>query len=107
MEGLAAGGHDRHLWSMTTIYTICYEGATVDGFLATLKQAGVERLIDVRALPSSRRPGFSKSPLAAALSEVGIEYVHLRPNVPACCFATSAILATAIVRCCSRRWGRI
>lgn len=78
MEGLAAGWHDRHLWSMTTIYTIGYEGATVDGFLATLKQAGVERLIDVRALPSSRRPGFSKSPLAAALSEVGIEYVHLR-----------------------------
>lgn len=63
---------------MTTIFTIGYEGATVDGFLATLQQAGVTRLIDVRALPSSRRPGFSKSPLAAALREVGIDYVHLR-----------------------------
>ncbi len=63
---------------MTTIFTIGYEGATVDGFLATLKAAGVERLIDVRALPLSRRPGFSKSPLAAALKEVGIDYVHLK-----------------------------
>lgn len=63
---------------MTTIFTIGYEGATVDGFLATLKSAGVERLIDVRALPLSRRPGFSKSPLAAALKEVGVDYVHLR-----------------------------
>ena len=40
--------------------------------------AGVKRLIDVRALPLSRRPGFSKSPLAGALEEAGIEYVHLK-----------------------------
>ena len=67
-----------HLGKMTTIFTIGYEGATVDAFLATLKQTGVERLIDVRALPLSRRPGFSKSPLAAALREVGIDYFHLK-----------------------------
>jgi uncharacterized protein (DUF488 family) len=47
-------------------------------FLAALKAAGVTRVIDVRALPLSRRPGFSKSPLNAALNEVGIEYVHLK-----------------------------
>lgn len=47
-------------------------------FLAALQQAGVERVIDVRALPLSRRPGFSKSPLKAALAEAGIEYVHLK-----------------------------
>jgi uncharacterized protein (DUF488 family) len=35
-------------------------------------------VIDVRALPLSRRPGFSKSPLKAALEEAGIEYVHLK-----------------------------
>ena len=35
-------------------------------------------MIDVRALPLSRRPGFSKSPLKAALAEAGIEYVHLK-----------------------------
>jgi uncharacterized protein (DUF488 family) len=60
------------------IFTIGYEGATVAEFLAALKQAGVERVIDVRALPLSRRPGFSKSPLRAALDETGIEYVHLK-----------------------------
>jgi uncharacterized protein (DUF488 family) len=38
----------------------------------------VERVIDVRALPLSRRPGFSKSPLKTALAEAGIEYVHLK-----------------------------
>ncbi len=60
------------------IFTIGYEGATMDEFLAALKEAAVERLIDVRALPLSRRPGFSKSPLRAALEEAGIEYVHLK-----------------------------
>jgi uncharacterized protein (DUF488 family) len=60
------------------IFTIGYEGTTVTEFLTTLKAAGVERVIDVRALPLSRRPGFSKSPLRAALDEVGIEYVHLK-----------------------------
>ncbi|MFL6760616.1 DUF488 family protein [Sphingomonas sp.] len=60
------------------IFTIGYEGATVGEFLAALQKAGVERVIDVRALPLSRRPGFSKSPLRAALEEAGIEYVHLK-----------------------------
>ena len=60
------------------IFTIGYEGATVSEFIATLQKAGVERVIDVRALPLSRRPGFSKTPLRGALEEVGIEYVHLK-----------------------------
>jgi uncharacterized protein (DUF488 family) len=60
------------------IFTIGYEGTTVPEFIDALKHAGVERLIDVRALPLSRRPGFSKSPLKSALEEAGIEYVHLK-----------------------------
>ena len=60
------------------IFTIGYEGATVPDFVAALRQANVERVIDVRALPLSRRPGFSKSSLRAALAEAGIDYVHLR-----------------------------
>jgi uncharacterized protein (DUF488 family) len=60
------------------IFTIGYEGATVSEFLAALQTAGIERVIDVRALPLSRRPGFSKSPLRAALEDAGIEYVHLK-----------------------------
>ncbi|MCU6452706.1 DUF488 domain-containing protein [Sphingomonas sp. A2-49] len=63
---------------MTTIYTIGYEATTMADFLAALRTAGVARVIDVRALPLSRRPGFSKSSLAAQLAEVGIDYVHLK-----------------------------
>ena len=63
---------------MTTIYTIGYEATTMADFLAALTTAGVQRVIDVRALPLSRRPGFSKSPLAASLKEAGIDYVHLK-----------------------------
>ena len=60
------------------IFTIGYEATTMAEFLAALKGAGVERVIDVRALPLSRRPGFSKTPLKGALDEAGIDYVHLR-----------------------------
>jgi uncharacterized protein (DUF488 family) len=60
------------------IFTIGYEATTVTDFLAALRQAGVTRVIDVRALPLSRRPGFSKSPLRAALAKDGIDYVHLK-----------------------------
>lgn len=63
---------------MMRVFTIGYEATTMAEFLAALKEAGVERVIDVRALPLSRRPGFSKSPLQAALSEAGIDYVHLK-----------------------------
>jgi uncharacterized protein (DUF488 family) len=60
------------------LFTIGYEGTTVADFLAALNAAGVGRVIDVRAVPNSRRPGFSKTPLRNALAEAGIEYVHLR-----------------------------
>ena len=60
------------------IFTIGYEGTTVSDFVEALREAGVERIIDVRALPLSRRPGFSKTPLRGALAEAGIDYVHLK-----------------------------
>ena len=60
------------------LFTIGYEATTMADFLAALKGAGVKRVIDVRALPLSRRPGFSKTSLRAALAEAGIDYVHLR-----------------------------
>ncbi|MES2095433.1 MAG: DUF488 domain-containing protein [Pseudomonadota bacterium] len=61
-----------------TIFTIGYEATTMDDFLAALTAAGVEQVIDVRALPLSRRPGFSKTSLAASLADRGIGYVHLK-----------------------------
>lgn len=63
---------------MMRIFTIGYETTTMVEFLAALQGAGVERVIDVRAVPNSRRPGFSKNPLKNALAEVGIDYVHLK-----------------------------
>jgi uncharacterized protein (DUF488 family) len=60
------------------IFTIGYEGTTVGEFIQALANAGVKRVIDVRAVPNSRRPGFSKTPLKNALAEEDIDYVHLR-----------------------------
>ncbi|MDP3677435.1 MAG: DUF488 domain-containing protein [Novosphingobium sp.] len=64
---------------MPTIWTIGYEQATVAEVIAALTGAGVEVLADVRALPLSRRPGFSKMALAGALAEAGIAYRHFKP----------------------------
>jgi len=58
--------------------TIGYERETQGAVIQRLKDAGVEVLIDVRAVASSRRAGFSKTLLAASLNEAGIGYVHLR-----------------------------
>ena len=63
---------------MPRIFTIGYEGATQAELVAALQAAGVERVIDVRAVPLSRKPGFSKNVLAAGLGEAGIDYVHLK-----------------------------
>jgi uncharacterized protein (DUF488 family) len=63
---------------MSDLATIGYEGTTVDAVLTTLREANVGLLVDVRAVAQSRKPGFSKRQLAAALDEVGIGYVHLQ-----------------------------
>jgi len=60
------------------IFTIGYEKATQADFIAALEKAGIRRIIDVRAVPLSRRPGFSKNILAASLAEHGIDYVLLK-----------------------------
>src|SRR5512144_2902666 len=58
--------------------TIGYERPTQPNVIQRLKEAGVEVLIDVRAIAASRRAGFSKRVLQASLHEAGIAYVHLR-----------------------------
>jgi uncharacterized protein (DUF488 family) len=60
------------------LFTIGYEQTPPQAVLNELEQAGVKLLVDVRAIASSRRPGFSKSQLAAGLDQRGIGYVHLR-----------------------------
>jgi uncharacterized protein (DUF488 family) len=62
---------------MTTLYTIGYEGTDIDRFVATLKAVGVRLLVDVRALPLSRKKGFSKNGLRERIEREGMEYIHL------------------------------
>ena len=63
---------------MPTLFTIGYEQATQTAVVSALREAGVEVLADVRYLPLSRRPGFSKSSLRGAVEEAGIGYRHFR-----------------------------
>lgn len=60
------------------LFTIGYEQTPAKAVLDELQRAGVKLLVDVRAIASSRRPGFSKSQLAAGLDARGISYLHLR-----------------------------
>ena len=64
--------------SSKTLHSIGYEKARQGDLIAALVEAGVTTLIDVRDRPISRRPGFSKNQLAAALEDAGITYVGLR-----------------------------
>src|SRR5690606_12528122 len=58
------------------LYTIGYEGMELHSFIGTLKAYEIDVLLDVRDFPSSRKRGFSKSPLREALEAEGIEYRH-------------------------------
>ena len=60
------------------LFTIGYEQTPAKAVLDELERAGVTLLVDVRAIASSRRPGFSKNQLAAGLDARGISYLHLR-----------------------------
>lgn len=60
------------------LFTIGYEGTTPDALVATLREAGVTMLVDVRELPNSRRPGFAKRALSETLERAGIAYRHVR-----------------------------
>jgi uncharacterized protein (DUF488 family) len=60
------------------LFTIGYEQTPAKAVPDELEQAGVNLLVDVRAVAASRRPGFSKNQLAAGLDQRGISYHHLR-----------------------------
>jgi uncharacterized protein (DUF488 family) len=61
----------------TALFTIGYEGDSIDGYLDRLIQNGVKLLCDVRRNPLSRKTGFSKGQLASYCAKIGIEYRHL------------------------------
>lgn len=60
---------------MSVVYTIGYEGTDIERLVSTLKAVGVRQLADVRAVPISRKKGFSKNSLAARLASEGIGYL--------------------------------
>jgi len=60
------------------LFTIGYEQAKPAAVLDEIKGAKIEVLVDTRAVAASRRPGFSKRQLSAALSEAGVDYMHLQ-----------------------------
>ena len=60
------------------LFTVGYEGQSMESFISTLKAHYVECLLDVREIPLSRKRGFSKSALRDHLAENEIQYVHLR-----------------------------
>lgn len=63
---------------MTSLYTIGYEGLLLPEFITILKNNGIHTLVDVRELPLSRKPGFSKTKLSQALNQAGIQYESIR-----------------------------
>jgi uncharacterized protein (DUF488 family) len=59
------------------VYTVGYEGITVDGLLDLLLRQGMRRLVDVRSNPIARRYGFHKETLRRLCADVDIGYIHL------------------------------
>ena len=60
---------------MATLYTVGHGARSTEELLAVLGEAAIERLVDVRAMPRSRRhPHFGYGPLGARLVAAGIRY---------------------------------
>lgn len=60
-----------------TVFTIGYEGIDIDAFVSLLSEHGIETVVDIRELPLSRKPGFSKKTLGNILNLSGYEYLHM------------------------------
>src|SRR5437660_547721 len=60
----------------TGVVGVGYEGRTIDEFVNSLLRQGIQRLVDVRLTPLSRKRGFSKTALGLALEAAGITYEH-------------------------------
>ena len=63
---------------MKRVWLVGYEGHSPESLMLRLRAAKIQRLIDIRELPLSRKPGFSKSALALGLASAGIAYTHLK-----------------------------
>ena len=63
--------------SSTILFTIGYEGISLEAYLNKLIKADVKVLVDVRNNPMSQKYGFSKSQLETCCKNLNIEYVHI------------------------------
>lgn len=68
---------DERVRSREALYTIGYAGYSLDAFIGELAEAGIQVLVDVRAVPLSHKKGFSKNGLRTSLAAKGIEYLHV------------------------------
>jgi uncharacterized protein (DUF488 family) len=64
--------------SYQSVYTAGYEGRNIQDFLKHLDVHNIQRVVDVREIPLSRKKGFSKNSLQQLLAENDIDYVHIK-----------------------------
>jgi uncharacterized protein (DUF488 family) len=64
--------------SMSSLFTIGYEGRNIDEFVKILQHSRIKRVVDIREIPLSRKRGFSKTKLLERLASEGIAYAHIR-----------------------------
>lgn len=76
LQELVPSGAKEPKKSPVAVYTIGYEGRSVDGFLDKLLHSGIRRIVDVRANPVSMKYGFAKSSLSGLAAKLGVGYVH-------------------------------
>ena len=80
MVGLSEWGSGaimQHIMDEKILYTVGYEGLNIEQFLLMLDKYGINKIVDIREMPISRKPGFSKTALNGILEKNGIEYTHL------------------------------
>ncbi len=71
--------HQKRYYAQTSqmLFTIGYEGKSIEAFMNTLIQNDIRLLCDVRKNPLSRKFGFSKSKLEHIAENIEIKYIHL------------------------------
>jgi uncharacterized protein (DUF488 family) len=78
LGGTAKGAFAVRSGADPSLYTIGYEGIDIERFLALLRAHDIQTLVDIRELPLSRKPGFSKKALERRLARADIQYIHVQ-----------------------------
>lgn len=67
----------RNTDTSTVLFTIGYEGVSLETYLNKLIKNNIKALIDVRRNPLSMKFGFSKNQLVKYCENLGIKYIHI------------------------------